>query len=232
MDGGLRPVDLGYDRLVTIGDQSWDNYELNMTVTTHDLLNMDPNGRDGGGFAIGMLWDGHTDTPIQNFQPKSGWEPGAAFFYTDDDSDGVGEFKLHPTKNFFSTLDTQAYALEEGSTYELNVRVEQTGLYDRTYSMKIWEVGDSEPTGWTLQGTQTFSIDEAPATGSIYLNAHYFDVAFNNLSVTEITGRDIVQGTTGNDQLVAVNTDDLLPGQGEIDVFVGYEGADVLCLAI
>ena len=121
----------------------------------------------------------------------------------------------------------KTYTLDEGVTYELLVRVEQTGLYDRTYSMRIWEEGTAEPTEWTLQGTQTFAIEDAPATGSIYLNAHYFDVAFNNLSVTEITGSDIVQGTTGNDQLMAVDTGDLLPGKDEIDVFVGQEGADI-----
>ncbi len=47
------------------------------------------------------------------------------------------------------------------------------------------------------------------------------------MSVTEITGRDIIQGTANGDQLAAVDTGDLLPGQGEIDVFVGNEGADI-----
>jgi hypothetical protein len=133
---------------------------------------------------------------------------------------------LHPSENFFSTLDATNYTLYEDATYELLVRVEQTGLYDRTYSMKIWEEGTSEPTGWTLQGTQTFAIEDAPATGSIYLNAHYFDVAFNNLAVTEITGSDIVQGTAGDDLLATVDTSAVHPGLNEIDVFVGHEGAN------
>ncbi|MEM6487161.1 MAG: Ig-like domain-containing protein, partial [Pseudomonadota bacterium] len=61
-NGGLRPVELGYDRLVTLGDRTWDNYEARLSVTTYDLLNIDPSGRDGGGFALGMLWNGHTET--------------------------------------------------------------------------------------------------------------------------------------------------------------------------
>ena len=67
------------------------------------------------------------------------------------------------------------------------IRVEQVGLYDRTYSLKLWENGTVEPSGWTMQGTQTFGLEEAPATGGIYLNAHYHDVAFNDLIVTAMS---------------------------------------------
>ena len=49
---GARPVDLGYDRLLVLGDDSWDNYELSTTITGHDFENVDPRGRDGGAFAI------------------------------------------------------------------------------------------------------------------------------------------------------------------------------------
>ncbi|MEM9011053.1 MAG: cadherin-like domain-containing protein, partial [Pseudomonadota bacterium] len=226
-NGGLRLNQLGYDRVVAFGDESWDNYELQMSVTTHDLTNIDPNGRDGGGFAIGMLWTGHTDDPISGFQPKAGWEPGAAFFYTNNDGVGAGKFALHPSENFFWTLDSKTMTLEEDVTYNIVVRVEQTNIYDRTYQIKIWEEGTSEPTAWTLEGTQTFGLDQEPATGSIYLNAHYQDVTFNDLSVVEITGDDIVKGTEGADVLAAVDTTSGTPGRDEIDVFVGYGGADV-----
>ncbi|XWN30981.1 MAG: Ig-like domain-containing protein [Devosia sp.] len=218
---GVRPVDLGYDRLLVLGDQSWDNYELRMSVTMHDLENVDPNGRDGGAFAFGMLWDGHTDQPVKNFQPKSGWEPGASIFFTGN------KFKMHSYHDFGELLDVQRFDLLEGATYEFAVKVEQTGLYDRTYSLKVWETGTAEPVDWTVQGTETFSIDEAPATGSIYLNAHYFDVAFNDLSVTPIEGNDIIAGTEANDVLVGADGSSATPGRGEVDTFVGGGGADV-----
>ncbi|MEL6886577.1 MAG: FG-GAP-like repeat-containing protein, partial [Pseudomonadota bacterium] len=218
---GARPVDLGYDRLLVLGDQGWDNYEVNMTISMHDLQNVDPSGRDGGGLALGMLWNGHTDSPIQNFQPKSGWEPGAMFFWED------GVLVNHSYHDFSEKLSQTSLNLTEGLTYNFTVRVEQVGIYDRLYSVKIWEVGTTEPVGWTLQGTETFGLDEAPATGSFYLNAHYYDVTFGDLSVTEITGSDIVQGTNGNDLLAAVDTGSGTPGQGEIDVFTGKGGADL-----
>ena len=86
--------------------------------------------------------------------------------------------------------------------------------------------GTAEPQNWTLQGVQTFSIDQAPSTGSLYLNAHYNDVSFGDLTVTEIEGRDIIQGTDGDDVQVAVINGSTDPGMGEIDVFVGGGGAD------
>ncbi|MFC3144280.1 cadherin-like domain-containing protein, partial [Psychromarinibacter halotolerans] len=224
---GARPVDLGYDRLLTLGDDSWDNYQLTMTVTPHDLLNQDPRGRDGGAFGIGMLWGGHTDDPVSGFQPHSGWEPGAAFVFQDTDGDGIAQLSLHPSVDFFNTLGNQSILMDEDLTYNITMQVEQVGLYDRLYSIKVWEEGTSEPIDWTLQGVQTFDLDEAPATGSIYLNAHYNDVSFGDLTVTEIAGRDIVQGDDTAEILAAVDTGDANPGGGELDVFVGAGGADI-----
>ncbi len=219
-DNGVRPTQLGYDRLLVLGDQSWDNYELVTTITMHDLQNVDPNGRDGGGFAIGMLWDGHTTDRFVGWQPASGYEPGASIFYTD-------QVESHSYHVFSEVLGTDNMSLSEGLTYNFVISVEQTGIYDRVYSIKIWEVGTPEPAEWTLQTTETFSLEEAPATGSIYLNAHYFDVTFGDLTVTEITGSDIIQGHDTAEVLIAADTGSAQPGQGELDVFVGAGGADV-----
>ena len=217
---GVRPVDLGYDRLLVVGDSAWDNYEARLSVTAHNLNNVDPLGRDGGAFAIGMLWNGHTDEPIHNWQPKSGWEPGAAFFVTHN------HYKAHSYHDFNEVLGATPHSLVEGNIYNVVVRVEQVGLYDRVYSLKVWEDGAPEPAGWTIQSTETFDINEAPATGSLYLNAHYFDVSFGDLTVTEIAGDDIVRGTDGEDRLSAIDAQAPLPGSSEVDVFVGDAGAD------
>jgi hypothetical protein len=215
---------------VVLGDRGWDNFTLTTQITMHDLLNSDPRGRDGGGFAIGMLWTGHTNDPVSGFQPLSGWEPGAAFFYTDSNGDGVGRLDLHPSVDFFSELNTMALDLDEGLTYNFTVQVEQVGLYDRQFSIRIWEEGTTEPAAWTMQGIQTFDITEAPQTGAVYLNAHYFDVSFGDVTVQEITGSDILQGGEGNDLLIGVNAGVALPGQGETDVAAGYDGADTFVM--
>jgi len=216
---GVRPAVQGYDRLLTLGDQSWDNYEVSLSVTMHDLTTVDPRGRDGGGFAFGMLWDGHTDEPISGLQPKAGWEHGAAFFYEAD-----SRFRLYGYEDFFPQMAaTGPVPLDEGSTYNFKIRVEQTNILDRLYSLKMWEQGEAEPTEWLLQDTENFS---APATGSLYLNAHYFDVAFGDIEVREIVGDDIIPGQDSSDVVVAVGVGDANPGQGETDVLIGGAGSD------
>ena len=71
-DNGIRPEVAGYDRLLALGDDTWDNYEVNLTITMDDIQTADP--RQGGLFALGMLWNGHTNNPIPDFDPYAGWE--------------------------------------------------------------------------------------------------------------------------------------------------------------
>jgi Ca2+-binding RTX toxin-like protein len=174
-----------------------------------------------------MLWDGHTDDPISGWQPKAGWEPHAAFFFTDPDANGAGDLKLHQHKAFFDILDKTPYSMQQGATYNVTMRVEQTDVLDRSYSLKFWESGTPEPTAWTSQGIETF---DQPVTGSFVVNAHYFDVTFGDVNVTQIPGDDILKGTDGDDLLLAADTGDLFPGLGEIDVLEGGAGADTFVL--
>ncbi|QEW17871.1 hypothetical protein LA6_000025 [Marinibacterium anthonyi] len=215
-ENGAHVVDTGYDRMLVLGDQSWDNYQLDIKVTMNDLTNES--------MGIGFLWNGHTDDPIANKQPNAGWNPGAAFFYKYN----TKKLKSHSYHDWSDLLGTVGgIKLEEGHTFNFQIRVEQIGIYDRQYSIKIWEDGFDEPSQWTLQTIETFSLDEAPATGSIYLDLHHYDVTFGDLTVTEITGNDIIQGNDTAEIQVAADTSSSNPGQGEIDVFVGAGGADL-----
>jgi hypothetical protein len=177
---GVRPALQGYDRLLAIGDQSWDSYEVSLAITTHDLTTVDPRGRDGGAFAVGMLWDGHTDNPVAGFQPHAGWIPGALFGFTTRDG---GTVRLRAS-NYVDVLDAERFQLEEGLTYNLKVRNERIDGFDRTYSLKIWGEGEAEPADWLVQGTEAFS---ELVTGSVLLNAHYFGVTFGDITVVPLS---------------------------------------------
>ena len=213
---GLRPVDIGYDRLVGIGDQNWDNYEVALSFTGHDLTTVDPLGRDGGGFGFHMLWNGHSDDPIAGWDPKVGWEGVGSFWYAQD--------QLYIERyEGSSTLDSAPFSISEGVTYNATIRVEQVGALDRGYKLKIWEEGTAEPLGWALEAVEEF---DAPVTGSFLINAHYHDLTFGDIAVTEIRGSDIEHGTDGNDSMVLADLGNPNPGSGEIDVFIGGSGAD------
>jgi len=217
-EAGLRlePGATGYDRFVTIGDQHWDNYQLVTTVDTHDLHSEDPRGRDGGVFGFGALWTGHTDDPVSGWQPKSGWNPSEIIMYESNDHGGLWYF--------FGQSGVINYTMQEDTEYNVIFRVEQEGPLEHTYKFKIWEVGDAEPTNWLADRSYTY---DEPMTGSLMLLSHYYDVTFGDLTVTEITGNDILVADTGGDILRGV---DAGTGVGEIDTFRAGAGVDVAIL--
>ncbi len=213
---GLRLEETGYDRFVLLGDNSWDYYEVDLSFTGHDLYSEDPRGRDGGVFGFGVWWEGHTDDPLPNWQPKAGYNPSEWLLYYNDDP--TGRFRFFTDGGHYPTK------FEEGTEYNVSIRVEQANVLDRLYSVKVWEVGTTEPTDWLFQ--RVIEADE-PITSSFALLSHYYDVTFHDINVTEITGSDIVKGTDGADLLSAVDAGSGTPGRGELDIFEGYAGADV-----
>ena len=95
------------------------------------------------------------------------------------------------------------------------------------YRLKVWEDGDPEPNDWVMEYTEPFS---EPVTGSFYLNAHYSDVTFHDIQVTEIEGDDIFKGTEGSDVIAAAGVNPVSAGLGELDVLIGGGGSDSFVL--
>ncbi len=218
---GARPVETGYDRLLAIGDKTWDNYLASFTLTFHDVTSVDPSGENGGGFGFGMLWNGHGDDFMPGNQPKLGFNDAAYFFR--------GPFAwntsmdLHQYGDWFSTIASGPGFFEVDKTYEFRIAVEQVGAYNRQFSYKAWEVGANEPTNWQIQATQTF---DTPVTGAFAFIPHYWDFTLGNVQVSEIVGSDIIQGEETSDVISAVDTSQPNPGAGEIDVLIGGAGND------
>jgi regulation of enolase protein 1 (concanavalin A-like superfamily) len=214
---GARPVETGYDRLLAIGDRTWDNYEATVNVTMNDIQAVDPIFGLSGAFGLGMLWNGHTDTPLSGWQPKTGYIPIAAFTFRND------ELETHAS-NWVTKLDVSPFVLEQGTTYEMKFRVEQIDLIDRLYSIKIWESGTPEPDAWYVQAVEQFTD---PMTGAFAPFVHYWDVTIGDLDIQEIPGNDILPGTSGDDVLSAFDDLSDPSGVGETDVLVGEGGSDL-----
>ncbi len=176
---GARPALQGYDRLLAVGDRTWDSYEVSLTITPHDLDTKDPSGR-AGAIALAMLWDGHTYQPVHGPAPHAGWVPGALFAFTTADG---GTVRLRAS-DYVGQLDVARFRLEQGCAYSIKLRNERAAGFDRTYKLKIWELGEPEPAGWLVQGTERFS---ELVTGSLLLNAHYVDVTFGDITVTQLS---------------------------------------------
>ncbi len=177
---GVRPVELGYDRLLAIGERfGWTDYEVTVPITIHGI---DPAGYQwpsvAPGLALMLRWQGHTKWG--EWQPWIFWRPNGAsawYYYG-----GGPHLELQGDASVL-VADTSGRTLTNDVPYYWKVRVETIAGTGSFYSMRVWEVGTAEPAAWDLAGWQ--GTDDL-STGSLLLIAHHVDATFGNLSVVPV----------------------------------------------
>lgn len=182
---GLRCTTPDYDRLVVLGDVTWQDYEMTVPVTVHGI---DQTGYEFPSLvpAVGIIfrWTGHTDHFDPTAQPNVGWWPlGSAFQYVYRQS-GCGH-RLEMYGNPFVLIDEDDACEHEmllETTYMWKMKVNTVPSGHR-YKFKIWPADEPEPVGWILN-----ALEDAgqPGFGSIGLLAHHVDVTFGNVTVTPL----------------------------------------------
>jgi len=187
---GVRPVNVGYDRLLAIGDVSWRDYEITVPLTVYSI---DPAGyaspSNGPGVGVLMRWTGHNDINVQRRQPKIGWRPiGALAWYrwrstTNQHLEFMGSMGGIQQRN-------TSKSLQFGVPYMMKMRV-QTDGGNSIYRLRFWEAGQVEPEGWDLTGS---GGSTTPQVGSLMLVAHHADVEFGNISITPVGVVDPLKG--------------------------------------
>jgi len=198
LDGKLHQVEIGYDRLIDIGQAfdpgAWNSYTVTVPIT---ILGLDTvNGYDApsGGPALGILmgWDGHEDCttftytscPWNSNQPAWGWWPMGS----------LGELRwtttfegMRITDNEANTMDSTAEPITIGDTYvfKMQVEVNATGPL---YSLKIWDQDtELEPLAWEMTYQETSGAYAVPSAGSFLLLVHHVDVLIGNVTVAHYT---------------------------------------------
>ncbi len=188
----VRTTDMGYDRLINIGNQTWTDYEVSAPVTVHSL-DFD-NGFQSGPPLIGYIlrWNGHNDTIETGRQPQQGWLPDTvnptplgAMALVRWHSDG--STPIHVWNHRTANMDTNpGLQLQVGSTYMFKASVKTLPGGDTEYKFRVWPQGTPEPGVWSVEfvaGTD----DHQPANGSLQLVAHEADVSFGTVEVTPVT---------------------------------------------
>lgn len=182
---GLHIDQFGYDRMVAIGNMTWSNYEVRVPITIHSV---DPAGYGfpsyGPGIGFLLRWQGHTDDPISGLQPKSGWQPFGAIGWYRYLNDALGDrLQLLGDNNRTISQDTSGRKLNFGVRYIFKMRVETVQGQGTFYGLKVWQDGQSEPSGWDISGYEPASD---LASGSFLLLAHHVEATFGNVSVTPL----------------------------------------------
>ncbi len=206
-DGTIRNSDIGYDRLVTLGQAStWAQYQVTAQVT---INSMDPDGA-----AVGLIagWQGATDNlhgVVTSDQPRIGHPFPAAFLY--DNSAGTARrveiyanTDTHPEQTLLA--DTTGTQLTLGVAYTFKAQVTDNATGGSDFKFKVWKTGTTEPSAWLLQTSGDLS------RGSIVLAAHRSDVDFGAVSVNPIavpppvnTAVPVISGTPVQGQTLAVS---------------------------
>ena len=176
--GTLRNLDVGYDRVFTIGDRSMTDYEVTFPFVVHKVDEEGFNSVSGTpalGFTLG--WTGHyavgNETPFWGYWPSTGT---ASFVWDSVDEAGL---KVAGNEDAPQAL-TPAVRLPLATPLRLRVRVERIDDGSRI-SMRVWADGAEEPGGWAVSVVE----DNGPEAGSIAVVAHHVDVSFGDIVVHE-----------------------------------------------
>ena len=127
--GGLRTLEIGYDRLFVIGETTWQDYEVTVPVTIHFLDTNIPPDSAGNGVGVILRFTGHVVGGCRNFpaaQPKWGYQPFGAIGWLWRPE---GQTNNLPSVQFYrgdsdSTVNSGVFPVTPDGTYWMKFRCE------------------------------------------------------------------------------------------------------------
>ena len=188
-DFGVRNKDIYYDRVLAFGDDSWENYEVETTVTFHSFTPpvKGPPTYNVSHAAIATRWPGHD---VDDLQPHRKWFPlgATAEFRLTKNLDScrwrIFDGPKPDTKNFHVEQSVEEYRnIELNKVYGMKHRVETIGRDSTRYGVKLWPITEEEPIEWDFEGVEA---EENFSSGSALLLAHNTEVTFGNIVVRQI----------------------------------------------
>jgi hypothetical protein len=177
-DGTVRTEQVGYDRVIAIGDVTWTDYQVTTEVTI--------NHADCTEYGVGILlgWQGATTDLTQPSpdQPRSGALYPAYGSYGTSPGNGLNIYSNTPSfPHQILVQDTTGLTLNIGVKYMFKFAVQRNSNNTTShFSLKVWPSGTAEPAAWTIQA------DGDASTGSLLLLAYRADVSFGKVDVVAL----------------------------------------------
>jgi len=184
LEGGtVRAVEMGYDRLLAIGDLSWTDYEVRVDVTFHGIEEFFESPSNGPALGLIARWPGHTP---DGFQPARQWWPLGAFVAQRWLLSSTGS--ISQSTRMWATVgdvlaSTGEVTLEEDEDYRMRLQAQGLTGGGTLYRFKLWKATDTEPSTWTLEGIDS---EEDTPSGSLALVAHHVDVSWQSVTVSPL----------------------------------------------
>lgn len=197
-------LERGYDRVIAIGDTTWQDYEitarlsiagLDSSATAYDAPS------NGPAMAFLMRWKGHTDSPITIPQPKEGYLPLGAFAALSWPTVSTNKWELFG--DGLVLKDTKSSpSFSFNTDYYFKLQVKTTAGVGGYYRFKVWKASDAEPAAWLLNMQEGLS---APQFGSVLIVAHHVSASIQDIVVTA-TPADNVPPVVSNVSVVATSS--------------------------
>jgi hypothetical protein len=182
---GVRTAEPYYDRILTFGDSTWTNYEVETTVTFHDFTPpaSGPPTYNVSHAAIASRFPGHD---VDVHQPHRKWFPfGATSEFRLTAQLDSCRWRIFDGENLYVEQPFEHYrAIELDKIYGMKHRIETLADGQTRYAVKLWPNNQAEPEAWDLIAIEP--VGNLP-NGAALLIAHNADVTFGDVRVMPLS---------------------------------------------
>lgn len=186
-NGEVRTCETGYDRIIAVGDWFWQDYEVTVPLTIHDVDTSVHGVLPSYHSAVGLVmrFQGHYDW--DKSRPAWGYAPVGMIVWYSFIPD-LDDFRLCFMSGAdrdvrFAKYDQTGKKLQHGIRYLLKARVQSRPSSVSVYSMKAWAEGEAEPDEWDVHAE---GILAEQCRGAVNLIAHHVDASFGNVRVSTL----------------------------------------------
>jgi hypothetical protein len=181
------PVEIGYDRVLALGDMAWQDYEVRVPVTMYGRA-ADCYAQPSFGYAVGFVvrWCGHHDQGADAFcsgQPRYAWYPAGALAVMRGRHGEPQSLCLNGYDGM-KPLAAQSLAEEDeiplGVPHVLSLSVASQRSGPSHYVFRVWPEDGDEASAWTLEGD---GQEEELTRGAVVIFSHHTACAFGPVEV-------------------------------------------------
>ncbi len=183
---GVRTVEPYYDRVLSMGDQLWTNYETTVRLTVHDFTppKKGPPTYNVTHFGVAFRWRGHTQDGLQ---PSRRWYPLGAqgeFLVRNNLSDCQYRILFGGGKNWEPVYSPKRNLIQLDKPILIKAQVTTMDDGRSRYRFKQWNEQESEPEVWDVEGYEDPSTDYP--SGSLCLVPHNTDVTIHHVRIVSL----------------------------------------------
>ncbi len=183
---GIRTEQRWYDRVLSMGDTTWTNYEAKIRLTLHDFTPSQRSAPTYGvtHFGVALRWRGHT---ADGRQPSRRWYPLGAqgeFLIKNDLSQNQWRILHNGGLGWRPAYGETRHSIQLGKPFWVRAQVQTLSNRRSRYRFKQWNEDQPEPNEWSVESTEAPESDHP--SGALCLVPHNTDVTIHQVQVTPI----------------------------------------------